>query len=102
MTTYANQNIVTISKDKCVNDFLQIRNDDWQDAAKTLTPSGFILYIYLASNNDGFMLALSQKAVEDATGLSKASYHRAFDDLCKNGYLSCDKEHKYTFSTSII
>ena len=99
MTTYANQKVIKINKDKCTNDFLQINNAEWHEAVKALSSSAFILYLYLASNNDGFRIALSQKAVENATGLSKASYHRAFEELFNAGYLILEEGNLYSFTT---
>lgn len=99
MTTYANQKIVNIQKDKCETNFLQISNDDWQEAVRKLSSSAFILYLYLASNNDGFKIALSQKSVQNATGLSKASYHRSVSELYDAGYLRQEIDGEYTFTT---
>lgn len=99
MTTYANQKVVNIRKYKCDANFLQISNDDWQEAARKLSSSALILYLYLASNNDGFKIALSQKAVQVATGLSKASYHRGVMELLDSGYLTIDDNGEYTFTT---
>ena len=99
METYANQKVIKINKDKCTNDFLQIANDEWHEAARTLSSSAFMLYLYLASNNDGFRIALSQKAVQKATGLPKTSYHRAFDELWHANYLTLEEGNTYLFST---
>ena len=99
METYANQKVIRINKDKCTSDFLQIDNSEWHEAVKTLSASAFILYLYLASNNDGFRLALSQRAVQNAPGLSKASYHRAFEELWSAGYLTLEEGNCYSFST---
>lgn len=64
MTTYPNQKIIHIQKKKVVKDFLQIGNSEWKKAYKDLKASTFGLYLYLASNADGYDLALSQKAIE--------------------------------------
>lgn len=102
MTTYANQMVVNIKKDKCEANFLQISNDDWQEAVRKLSSSAFILYLYLASNTDGFKMALSQKAVQQETGLSKASYHRGVKELRDNDYLVQRNNKEYVFSTTNI
>ena len=99
METYANQKVIKINKEKCTSDFLQINNAEWHEAVKTLSSSAFILYLYLASNNDGFRVALSQKAVEKATGLPKTSYHRAFDELWHANYLTLEEGNYYSFNT---
>ena len=103
MTTYPNQKVIYIQKDKCEKDFLQISIDEWQEAARELSDSAFKLYLYLGANNNGFKIALSQKAVQDAIGLSKSSYHRAVDELIERGYLISDKHNnEYVFMTNPI
>lgn len=87
MTTYPNQKIIHIQKKKVVKDFLQIGNSEWQEASRTLRDSGFKLYLYLASNADGFDLALSQKAFQEATGVKKTAYYDAIKELLNKGYL---------------
>lgn len=99
MITYANQKVININKKKYTNDFLQIGNDEWMAAAQDLTRNTFILYLYLASNNDNFNLALSQKAVQNAVGMSKSSYHRAIDELLEKGYMCCEHGNIYSFVT---
>lgn len=100
MKTYPNQKVIHIQKQKYVDNFLQVGNDEWQRAARELTGSAFKLYLYLAGNKDGYDLALSQKAVENATGLSKNTYHQAVKELSEKGYLSCMKGNVYAFSTT--
>ena len=87
MNTVANQKVVIISKNSYKSDFLQIGIAEWQEACKVLSPAAFKLYLYLASNANGFKLALSQVAVENAIGISKSSYHRAVKELEEKGYL---------------
>ena len=99
MTTYANQRVVNIQKNKCETNFLQISNDDWKVAARNLSSSALLLYFYLASNNDGFKLAVSQKAIQKETGLSKASYHRGIRELLDNRYLVETDNGEYLFTT---
>ena len=100
MKTYPNQKVIHIQKRTYEDNFLQVSNDEWQRAARELSGSAFKLYLYLAGNKDGFDLALSQKAVEDTTGLSKNTYHRAVEELETKGYLSSTKGNVYVFSTS--
>ena len=100
MKTYPNQKVIHIQKRTYEDNFLQVGNDEWQRAARELSGSAFKLYLYLAGNKDGFELALSQKAVEDTTGLSKNTYHRAVEELETKGYLSSTKGNVYVFSPS--
>lgn len=97
MKTYPNQKVIHIQKRTYEDNFSQVGNDEWQRAARELSGSAFKLYLYLAGNKDGFELALSQKAVEDTTGLSKNTYHRAVEELETKGYLSSTKGNVYVF-----
>lgn len=68
--------------------FLKIGIEELFEAYRNIkTPSSFILYLYLASNKDGFKLELSKEAFANATTLSKTSYHRAVDHLTELGYI---------------
>ena len=100
MKIYPNQKVIHIQKRTYEDNFLQVGNDEWQRAARELSGSAFKLYLYLAGNKDGFELALSQKAVEDTTGLSKNTFHRAVEELEAKGYLSSTKGNVYVFSPS--
>lgn len=104
MITYPNQRVVTIFKEQCDKDFLQINNDEWQAAAQTLkTYSAFKLYLYFASNKFGYTIALSPAAVEEAIGISENTYRAAFKELLDAGYLQQaeSKKNQYYFHTII-
>lgn len=80
--------------------FLKIGIEELMDAYKTIkTPSSFVLYLYLASNKDGYKLELSKEAFANATGYSKSSYHRAVDHLTKLGYIYEDNCGRLNFGT---
>ena len=100
MYTMPNQKTVIITKDSYKSDFLQIGIAEWQEASKILTPAAFKLYLYLASNANGFKLAPSQVAVEIALSISKSSYHRAVKELEEKGYLQLDRGNTYFFQCS--
>ena len=104
MTTYPNQRIVHIIKDKCKKDFLQINNDDWHTAGRCIEQYGtFKLYLYFASNKSDFTLALSPVAIEESIGISESTYRRAFQELLELGYLSRveGKKNSYLFHSRI-
>lgn len=85
---YPNQRTVTILKRECKSDFLQINNDEWQQACQCIEHYGtFKLYLYLASNKDGFNMYLSPVAIENAIGISESTYRRALKELQDLGYL---------------
>ena len=46
-----------------------------------------MLYLYLASNADGFMLALSPAAIRQAVGMPSSTYRDQFVKLIDKGYL---------------
>ncbi|MDD7292235.1 MAG: hypothetical protein PUG83_01780 [Clostridiaceae bacterium] len=46
-----------------------------------------MLYMYLASNADGYNLALSPVAVRQAIGMARSTYHDQFHKLVDKGYL---------------
>ena len=100
MITYANQKIIHIQKSQYEKNYLQVGNDEWQKASRILTYAAFKLYLYLADNKDGYDLALSQKAVENAIGISKATYHTAVQELESRGYISCKQGNIYEFTPS--
>lgn len=102
MYTMPNQKVVIIQKENYKSDFLQIGIEEWQEASKILSPAAFKLYLYLASNANGFKLALSQLAVEFAIGISKSSYHRAIKELEENGYVYKKSGNVYFFQCSSL
>jgi len=47
---------------------------NWQSAARDLGAHSLMLYLYLASNADGFNLALSPAAIKNAIGMPTTTY----------------------------
>jgi hypothetical protein len=99
MTTYANQKIIEIKKAECSKDFLQVSNNDWMEAARILNGNAFKIYLYLASNKNGYSLALSPKAIGIALDVPKKSYSRAIEELEENGYITYKQDNVYIFTT---
>ncbi len=56
-----------------------------------------MLYIYLASNADGFNLALSPAAIEAEIGMPRSTYHDQFRRLVNYGYLVEAHGNTYEF-----
>ena len=69
------------------SDFLGIKNENWQAAARNLTPHAMMLYFYLASNKDNYTFALSPAAVRQAIGMARSTYHDQFHNLVDKGYI---------------
>jgi len=86
-TSYPNQDMVTIHKERYDANFLQVGIDEWTTAFNTLKPGSFGLYLYLCGNKEGYRLALSSAAVQHALGYSDSTYRRAKKELIEKGYL---------------
>lgn len=92
MVTVPNQHIIKIHRDKPQSNFLQIKNENWQNMLKdTNDYYAFVLYLYLAANANDYSLALSPAAITEATGLAKSTYYRKLSLLKEKGYIIEDK-----------
>lgn len=88
MGKVANQKTVIIKKSPCIKDFLQIQNDEWQEAARLCnTFSAFKIYMYLASNAANYQQLLSEVAASKALGFQKTAYYNGIKELKDLGYL---------------
>ena len=92
MATVPNQRKITIHREKCERDFLQIKKENWYAANKDLEPYGLQLYLYLAGNREGFEFELSQEAAERDAGIKKTTFHKYVNVLIDKGYLVPRKE----------
>lgn len=95
--TYPNQRTVKINREEIKNDFLGIKNTNWMAAAKDLSASALKLYMYFASNKNGFSLALSPKAIENQIGMARSTYCDQFKILLEKGYLVHAGGNTYEF-----
>jgi len=57
--TVPNQRLIAIHRERAASDFLGIKNSHWQAAARDLGAHALMLYLYFASNANGYLLALS-------------------------------------------
>lgn len=85
--TVPNQRLISIHKERATSDFLGIKNSHWQAAACDLGAHALMLYLYLASNANGFTLALSPAAIRQAIGMPQSTYRDQFVKLVNRGYL---------------
>ena len=85
--TVPNQRLVAIHRERASSDFLGIKNSHWQAAARDLGAHALMLYLYFASNANGFMLALSPAAIRQAVGMPSSTYRDQFIKLIDKGYL---------------
>lgn len=86
-TTVPNQRLIAIHRERAASDFLGIKNSNWQAAARDLGAHALMLYLYFASNANGFMLALSPAAIRQAVGMPSSTYRDQFIKLIDKGYL---------------
>ena len=85
--TFPNQRMIKIHRESVKTDFLGIKNENWQSAARDLGAHALLLYLYLASNANNYTVALSPAAVRQAIGMARSTYHDQFHKLVDRGYL---------------
>ena len=95
--TYPNQRVVNIHREAAKSNFLGIKNENWQAAARDLGAHALMLYMYLAANADGYNLALSPAAIRQATGMPRSTYQDQFIKLIDKGYLVQGSGNVYNF-----
>lgn len=85
--TVPNQRVVTIHREPAKSDFLGIKNENWMYAARDLGAHALMLYLYFASNANGYTLALSPAAIRQAIGMPRSTYQDQLLKLMDKGYL---------------
>lgn len=96
--SFPNQRIVQIHRNKELTDFLGIQNTTWKAACRDLNNAyATVLYLYFASNADGFNKALSPKAIKDEIGMAASTYHDQFHYLREKGYLVDRGNNRFDF-----
>ena len=95
--TFPNQRVVRIHREPVKTDFLGIKNENWQAAARDLGPHGLRLYLYLASNANNYALALSPVAARSAVGIPRTTYCDQFSIMVDKGYLVPGAGNTYDF-----
>ena len=95
--TYPNQRVVNIHREAAKSDFLGIKNENWQAAARDLGAHALMLYLYLAANADGYNLALSPAAIRQAIAMPRSTYQDQFVKLMDRGYIVQESGNVYNF-----
>ena len=95
--TYPNQRVIHINREAAKSDFLGIKNTNWQAAARDLGAHALMLYLYLASNADGYNLALSPTAIRQAIAMPRSTYQDQFVKLIDRGYIVQESGNVYNF-----
>ena len=100
MAQYANQKTIKVNRDtptKGKGQFLQIYTQRLSEASRTLSPVGFKLYLYFASNQDGYEKDYSPRDFANIYGVSYESARKAPQNLIENGYLIAEGANKLVF-----
>ena len=86
------QKAVRVNKKREAEDKTDVRIDnvfkkDILEAMSNLKGATFKLYMYILSNQDGYIFGLSQKDVAVRAGIPEATYRTAVKELIDKGYL---------------
>lgn len=86
------QKAIKVNKKRNPDDKTDVRIDnifkkDILEAMSNLKGATFKLYMYILSNQDGYIFGLSQKDVAVRAGIPEATYRTAVKELIDKGYL---------------
>ena len=105
MLYYTNQKIVeVVHKETRGANWGYIYREEEETALKYLRdyPTAYILYVHICLNQPGYTFGLSQKEVENKTGLTEPQYRKSVRKLIECGFLVQDEteKNKYKFYTT--
>ena len=95
--TVPNQRVIRVHRERATSDFLGIKNERWMAASRILGATALRLYLYLASNADNYLLALSPLALERDVGMPRSTFYDQFGKLVNCGYLVQTGGNQYDF-----
>lgn len=95
--TFPNQRVINIHREQVKSDFLGIKNENWMAASRALGAHALRLYLYLAANKNGYSLALSPAAIQEAIGMPTSTYRDQFRKLESLGYIVFGSGNTYDF-----
>lgn len=101
MVVYPNQKVITVFKDDCKENYLKVSNENWHIACANLTYSAFKIYLYIASNKNGYSFALSYETINELIPMNRKTYDKAVKELKDCGYLRQVKGSAWSFSDRI-
>ena len=96
-TTVPNQKAIQIHREPLGGNFLGVNNENWKYAARVLGAQAFLLYIYFASNKQGFVLALSPQAIQKEIGMPPSTYRDQLKKLESLGFVEIGEGNKLHF-----
>lgn len=91
--TVPNQKVVHVHREGLGMLFLGINKETFMAAYKDLNSTALVLYLYFASNKDGYTFALSPKAVQADLGMPKSTCQDQIKKLIEKGYLVQRREN---------
>lgn len=92
MYSFPNQRMIHIHREKLNGMFLGIQKENFINAYKDLNATALALYLYLASNKEGYQFAFSPAAVEKELGMPSSTCKDQVKKLIDKGYLVLRKE----------
>ena len=104
MHTVPNQKVVTIHKEPCnkSNLYCTINLDALRAASAALTSGGLALWLFYASNQNGYTFATGNTLARETMGIKKDAYDRATGELIRLGYLTHKCGNCFTFNEKPI
>lgn len=99
MTTYPNQKIVTVFKAEANKEhtYAVINKDALFRAARELTHNELKVFLYLASNQNEYCLALSTADIAEKMGANKRKIQEAINGLIEKKYIEHMVGNSYDF-----
>ena len=88
--TVPHQKVVHVHRDMPQNgegNFLIVKKANFAKAYRNLNATAFVFWLYLASNKDGYNLALSPQAVNNEIGMPLSTCRDQINNLISKGYL---------------
>ena len=89
--------MIHVNREKLTKGFLGINNESWMAASRDLGPHALRLYLYFASNCNGYLVALSPAHIQQAIGMPRSTYHDQFKKLVERGYLVQSNGNTFQF-----
>lgn len=93
----ANTTTIIIEKYSLKPPFFSIRKDSLLIAIRNLNEGALKLYLYLASNKEGYQLELINSRIVEDLKMTPREIRQAFDVLKEKGFLIPLNENCFTF-----
>ena len=99
MKTYANQKVIIINKKRVnkANTYMTIKKECLLNAISDLSHNELKVYLYLASNQDGFKMALSSSDISEKLNVHVRNVQIAINALIEKKYIKQQQGNQYIF-----